>query len=114
MLSHRQERSDLPRKWIATQIFAKSRLEFRRTSGVTFRGMTGSAWFDREFKMTVQAPRLLTPDEFASLIEIAITSPTPTVPPPHLTKLINLGYVIATPKGPVVTGDGLIRITESE
>ncbi|HEY6903064.1 MAG TPA: hypothetical protein VI216_02065 [Candidatus Acidoferrales bacterium] len=64
--------------------------------------------------MTVRASRLLTPEEFASLIEIAITSPTPSVPAPHLAKLINLGYVIATPKGPLVTGDGLIRITESE
>jgi hypothetical protein len=52
--------------------------------------------------------------EFASLIEIAITSPNPTVPPHHLSKLIGLGYVLETAKGPVVTGDGLIRITESE
>ena len=63
---------------------------------------------------TVDTPKLLTPEEFASLIEIAITSPTPTVPPPHLAKLISLGYVIVTSKGPLVTGDGLIRITESE
>jgi hypothetical protein len=64
--------------------------------------------------MTVHAPKLLTPEEFASLIEIAITSPTPTVPAPHLAKLISLGFVIVTSKGPLVTGDGLIRITESE
>ena len=64
--------------------------------------------------MTVHAPKLLTPEEFASLIEIAIASPTPTVPAPHLAKLISLGYVIATANGLVVTGDGLIRITESE
>jgi hypothetical protein len=56
----------------------------------------------------------LTPEEFASLIEIAITSPGPTIPALHLTKLIGLGYIIETAKGPVVTGDGLIRITESE
>jgi len=74
---------------------------------------TGSARFDREFKMTVHAPKLLTPEEFASLIEIAITSPTPAVPAPHLAKLISLGYVVVTSKGPLVTGDGLIRITES-
>jgi hypothetical protein len=36
------------------------------------------------------------------------------VPAHHLAKLISLGYVIVTAKGPVVTGDGLIRITESE
>lgn len=64
--------------------------------------------------MTVHAPKLLTPEEFASLIEVAVTSPSPMIPAPHLTKLINLGYVIVTAKGPVVTGDGLIRITESE
>lgn len=64
--------------------------------------------------MTMHAPKLLTPEEFASLIEVAITSPTPVIPAHHLAKLITLGYVIETAKGPVVTGDGLIRITESE
>jgi hypothetical protein len=64
--------------------------------------------------MTVHTPKLLTPEEFASLIEVAITSPTPTIPAPHLAKLITLGYVAETAKGLVVTGDGLIRITESE
>jgi hypothetical protein len=64
--------------------------------------------------MTVHTPKLLTPEEFASLIEVAITSPTPAIPAPHLAKLIALGYVVVTAKGPVVAGDGLIRITESE
>jgi hypothetical protein len=64
--------------------------------------------------MTVHAPKLLTPEEFASLIEVAITSPNPNVPSPHLAKLVSLGYVAVTAKGVVVTGDGLIRITESE
>jgi hypothetical protein len=64
--------------------------------------------------MTVHAPKLLTPEEFASLIEVAITSPNPTIPAPHLAKLVSLGYVAVTAEGPVVTGDGLIRITESE
>ena len=64
--------------------------------------------------MTVHASGLLTPEEFASLIEVAITSPSATVPAHHMAKLISLGYVIVTAKGPVVTGDGLIRITESE
>jgi hypothetical protein len=76
--------------------------------------MTGHARFDRELKMTVHAPKLLTPEEFASLIEIALSSPSPTIPALHLSKLIGLGYVIVTAKGPIVTGDGLIRITESE
>ena len=64
--------------------------------------------------MTVHAPKLLTPEEFASLIEVAITSPSPAIPAPHLAKLMTLGYVAMTSKGLVVTGDGLIRITESE
>jgi hypothetical protein len=64
--------------------------------------------------MTVHAPKLLTPEEFASLIEVAVSSPNPKIPPPHLAKLITLGYVVVTAKGPVVSGDGLIRITESE
>ena len=64
--------------------------------------------------MTIHTPKLLTPEEFASLIEVAVTSPSPRIPASHLAKLVNLGYVALTAKGPVVTGDGLIRITESE
>jgi hypothetical protein len=64
--------------------------------------------------MTVNVPKLLTPEEFASLIEVAVTSPNPKIPAPHLAKLVTLGYVVVTAKGPVVTGNGLIRITESE
>lgn len=63
--------------------------------------------------MTVHAPKLLTSEDFASLIEVAVTSP-PKIPAPHPAKLIPLGYVAVTTKGPVVTGDGLIRNTESE
>jgi len=65
--------------------------------------------------MTVHAPKLLTPEEFASLIEIAVSAGAPNIPPAHLAKLVTLGYVTITEKnGPIVTGDGLIRITESE
>ena len=65
--------------------------------------------------MTVHTQKLLTPEEFASLIEIAVTSPDhPRIPQVHLTKLVALGYVMLTEKGPVVTGDGLVRMTESE
>jgi hypothetical protein len=64
--------------------------------------------------MTVHAPKLLTAEEFASLVEIAVSSPHPNVPAPHLAKLISLGYVVVTAAGPVVSGDGLMRITESE
>ena len=64
--------------------------------------------------MTVHTPKLLTPEEFASLIEVAVHTPEPNVPASHLAKLVTLGFVAMTAKGPVVTGDGLIRITESE
>jgi hypothetical protein len=68
----------------------------------------------QSFRMTVHSSKLLTPEEFASLIEVAVTSPTPKIPASHLAKLVTLGYVAATAKGLLVTGDGLIRITESE
>jgi hypothetical protein len=65
--------------------------------------------------MTVHTPKLLTPEEFASLIEVAVSTGAPNIPPAHLTKLVTLGYVTITANGgPIVTGDGLIRITESE
>jgi hypothetical protein len=64
--------------------------------------------------MTVHTPKLLTPEEFASLLEVAVTSPNPIISAPHRSKLLMLGYVVETAKGLVVTGDGLIRITESE
>ncbi len=64
--------------------------------------------------MTVHAPKLLTPEEFASLIEVAVSVPDANIPDAHLAKLLALGYVAATAKGLMVTGDGLLRITESE
>jgi len=68
----------------------------------------------RSSAMTVHAPELLTPEEFASLMEVAVSAPIAHVPPAHLAKLVSLGYVAMTEKGPVVTGDGLILITERE
>jgi hypothetical protein len=67
-----------------------------------------------ERAMTVHTPKLLTPEEFASLIEVAVHAPEPNIPAAHLAKLVSVGFVIVTTAGPVVTGDGLIRITESE
>jgi len=64
--------------------------------------------------MTVHTQKLLTPEEFTSLIEIALTSPDPHIPQVHMTKLVALGYVAMTAMGPIVTGDGLVRMTESE
>jgi hypothetical protein len=51
--------------------------------------------------------------EFASLIEIAVT-PDPRVAQAHMTTLVALGYMALTTNNSVVTGDGLIRMTESE
>jgi hypothetical protein len=39
--------------------------------------------------------------------------PTPKIPAIHLARLVLLGYVLMAPDGPRVTGDGLIRITDS-
>jgi hypothetical protein len=64
-------------------------------------------------RMTMHTPRLLTKEELASLIEFAVTADS-QMPPAHLAKLVALGYVLETAKGPVVTGDGLMRITEGE
>ncbi len=64
--------------------------------------------------MTVHAPKLLTPEEFASLLEVAVGGPEASIPASHLGKLVALGYVVVNDGGPTVTGDGLIRITESE
>ncbi len=64
--------------------------------------------------VTIHTPKLLTPEEFASLIDVAVTAPAAQISPAHLSKLVALGYVAETAQGPVVTGDGLIRITESE
>jgi hypothetical protein len=64
--------------------------------------------------MSLHTSKLLTPEEFASLLELAITVPKPNIPAAHLSKLIGLGFAVETPNGLMVTGDGLIRITESE
>jgi hypothetical protein len=64
-------------------------------------------------RMTMHTPKLLTPEELASLIEFAVSADS-QIPLAHLNKLVALGYVLETAKGPVVTGDGLMRITEGE
>jgi hypothetical protein len=64
--------------------------------------------------MTIRTGSLLTPEEFASLIELALTTPAPKIPNSHLTKLIDLGYVALTVQGLRVTGDGLMRMNKSE
>ena len=50
-------------------------------------------------KMTIHALKLLTPEEFASLIEVALAERSPELPHAHLSKLVALGYVVETTKG---------------
>jgi hypothetical protein len=65
--------------------------------------------------MTVHTPKLLTPEEFTSLLEIAVSGPEASIPASHLNKLVTLGYVaLGDDQRPIVTGDGLVRITENE
>jgi len=61
---------------------------------------------------TIMQP--LTSAEFGSLLELAAGEPPPAIPAADVTRLIEAGYVVRTPQGLVVTGDGLLRITESE
>jgi hypothetical protein len=63
--------------------------------------------------MAIDALPLLTPEQLGSLVDLAVVTPSPKLPALHLTRLVMLGYVLTSPDGPKVTGDGLIRITES-
>jgi len=56
----------------------------------------------------------LPPAEFGSLLDLAAGEPAPAIPVADITRLIEAGYVVQTPQGLIVTGDGLLRITESE
>jgi hypothetical protein len=51
--------------------------------------------------------------ELTSLVYLAIATPAPKIPAIHLARLVLLGYVLMASDGPPVTGDGLIRITQS-
>jgi hypothetical protein len=64
--------------------------------------------------MTVHAPNLPTAEELASRIEVAVSAPDVTIPPARRNRIVALGHVALTAKGPLVTRDGLIRFTESE
>jgi hypothetical protein len=63
--------------------------------------------------MTVRMPPALTSEELTSLVSLAIATPAPKIPAIHLARLVLAGYVLMAPDGPLVTGDGLIRITEN-
>jgi hypothetical protein len=64
--------------------------------------------------MTIPAPPPLTAEEFASLLHLAFETSSATIPAIHLAKLAAHRYVSITPRGPMITGDGLLRITESD
>jgi hypothetical protein len=64
--------------------------------------------------MTIPTPPLLTAEEFASLLHLAFETSSATIPAIHLAKLAAHRYVSITPRGPMITGDGLLRITESD
>ena len=63
--------------------------------------------------MTVDALPALPAEQLASLLDLAMVTPSPKIPALHLTRLMVLGYVMMTADGPLVTADGLIRITEN-
>ena len=63
--------------------------------------------------MTIDVSPALTPGELNSLVDLAMLTPSPKIPALHLTRLMVFGYVLMTADGPLVTGDGLIRITEN-
>jgi hypothetical protein len=58
--------------------------------------------------MTVHSAKLLTNEEWGSLIEVAVSVPD------HSAKLVSLVHVAMIESDPRVTGDGLTRITEIE
>lgn len=70
---------------------------------------------DLGFSLTdMRRPPPLTPDEFSSLVALAVTTPKPKIPALHLTKLVVLGYLVMEADGPRVTADGLVLITENQ
>ena len=63
--------------------------------------------------MTIDRPAPLTPEEFAALLDLAFGAPRRKIASIVLAKLVVLRYIDMTASGPVVTGDGLIRLNES-
>jgi hypothetical protein len=64
--------------------------------------------------MMIDRPAVLTPEELAALLDVALGAPSQKIPAIRLAKLVALRYVAMTQNGPVVTGDGLMRLTESQ
>jgi hypothetical protein len=72
--------------------------------------------------MMFERPAVLTPEELAALLEIAfeidleidLGAASRKIPAITLARLVALRCVEMTPSGPIVTGDGLMRLTESQ
>lgn len=68
--------------------------------------------------MMIERPAALTPEELAALLEIALEidlgAASRKIPAITLARLVALRCVEMTPGGPIVTGDGLMRLTESQ
>jgi hypothetical protein len=64
--------------------------------------------------MTVHTKKILTDEVSASLIEVAVSAPEPSIPPDHLAKLVSPGHIATIENGLRAAGDGLMPITEIE
>jgi hypothetical protein len=68
--------------------------------------------------MMTERPAVLLPEELAVLLEIALGAvpgaASGKIPAITLAKLVTLRYVQMSQAGPVVTGDGLMRLTASQ
>ena len=62
--------------------------------------------------MTIDKPA--TPEELAALLEIALGVSSRKIPAITLAKLVALRYIAMTENGLDVTGEGLIRLTQSQ
>ena len=63
--------------------------------------------------MTMHGLPPLTSEEFASLVDLAATTPSLKMSALHLTRLMVLGYVTMGSDGPAVTGEGFMHISEN-
>jgi hypothetical protein len=64
--------------------------------------------------MTTHTPAELTPEELAALHEVALGTAVQKIPAINLAKLVALRYIAMSERGPIVTGDGLLRLMQSK
>ena len=62
--------------------------------------------------MTIERPAEMTPEESTALFELALGASSGNVAAITLAKLAARRYVAMTENGPIVTGDGLMRLME--